>query len=495
MRVNNILAVTMKYVLLIFTLLLASVHYSKADFQKTKIAVLDFELIGDKFETEGMGAILSEWFITSIVKSGRFDVVERAMLQKILAEQKLHTTGIIDDSSASELGKILGVKVIITGSVLKIGSSIEINSRVISVESGSIIAAESTRSGSDSDLYSSVEQLTDRIMRNFPLTGYIVKKNPDSVLIDLGKASGLFPGTEFVVFREGEVIKHPKTGEVLDVEQILTGRIRITRVRRNVAEGKILDEEMGGIKYGQMVKSVQKLVKHKAGPASYPGKSKAKTERVVETQPAPSPSKPYAKTQRVVQAQPTTPQSRVELKPEKKKIFPMPKSPQVEKKVAKKSTAVKQDGYRAAIFPWSLREEADTFIAVLIDEIKYRINEMDKVELAASYYHIKGVPKAPPPPRGAKLFRSAGTRPVPNLELLHKEADKLKINIAILGKLGIHCPWSDNCYVRYIDFALVDLTTDKIYYESGVSDDIDARDYIETIVSRGFQRFRAATGN
>lgn len=231
---------------------------ARADFQRTKVAVLDFELIGDKLQTTGMGAILSEWFITSIVKSGRFDVVERAMLQKIISEQKLATTGIIDESSAAALGKILGVRVVITGSFLKLRETIEINSRVISVESGSIMAAENIRTGADSDLHSLVDQLTAKIMRNFPLTGYVVKKNPTSVVIDLGLDAGLSSGTEFIVYKEGEVVKHPKTGEVLDVEQIVTGKLRITKVSKNVAEGEIVSEEPGGILYGHLVKSVQK---------------------------------------------------------------------------------------------------------------------------------------------------------------------------------------------------------------------------------------------
>jgi len=230
---------------------------AQADFQRTKIAVLDFGMIGDKMEPAGIGAILSEWFTTSIVKSGRFDVVERAMLQKILAEQKLAATGVIDESTASELGKILGVKVIITGSILKLNNSIDINARIISVESGSIIAAESIRGKVNDDYYILVEKLTDKIMQNFPLTGYIVKREGQTALIDLGMNSGLASGTEFVVYKEGTVIKHPKTGEVLDVEQVPTGRLRITKIRKNVAVGTILNEEGDGIEYGQLVKSVQ----------------------------------------------------------------------------------------------------------------------------------------------------------------------------------------------------------------------------------------------
>ena len=228
-----------------------------AEFQRTKIAVLDFEQTGDAFQTKGLGPIAAEWFTTGIVKSGRFDVVERAMLQKILTEQKM-AAGIVDESSAAVLGRILGVKAVATGSVIKDRRAIEVNARVISVESGEIIAGESFRGNSEEELHGMVDQLTASIIRNFPLTGYVVKKAPGTVVIDLGLDSGLAPGTEFIVYREGEVIRHPKTGEVLDVEQIHTGRLRITKISKNVAEGEILGEERGGIKDGQLVKSVRK---------------------------------------------------------------------------------------------------------------------------------------------------------------------------------------------------------------------------------------------
>jgi curli biogenesis system outer membrane secretion channel CsgG len=59
----------------------------QGDTVKTKIAVLDFELCGDKFSTDGLGSMVAEWFVTALVKDGRFEVIERAMLQKIITEQ------------------------------------------------------------------------------------------------------------------------------------------------------------------------------------------------------------------------------------------------------------------------------------------------------------------------------------------------------------------------------------------------------------------------
>lgn len=233
---------------------------SAADFKKTKIAVLDFEQRGDAFKTQDMGGIVAEWFTTAMVKDGRFQVVERALLKQIIEEQKLGMSGLIDQGSTAQLGKILGVKTIISGSVLLFQDYVEVNARIINVNTGSIVAAENLRSANPEKLKEAIENLTAKIVKNFPLTGYIVKKRQSTVLIDLGASGGLHPDMEFIVFKEGEAIKHPKTGEVLDVEQIRTGKIRIVEIGANTATAEILEVEPNQeIRYGQLVQSIRRL--------------------------------------------------------------------------------------------------------------------------------------------------------------------------------------------------------------------------------------------
>jgi TolB-like protein len=232
------------------------------DYVKTKIAVLDFELKGEGYETDDMGEIVAEWFITAFVKEGRFDVIERSLLNKILEEQKLSISGIIDEGTATELGKLLGVKVIISGSVLRLMNALEVNARIIDVETASIIAAENVRSGTADRLKDLVDQMSVKIMKHFPLEGYVVSRGPEEniITIDLGKYSGVKTGLEFQVFKEGKVIKHPKTGEVLDVERTNLGRAVTVDVRDKIAKAQILEESFtGAIQFGQRVKSVSPL--------------------------------------------------------------------------------------------------------------------------------------------------------------------------------------------------------------------------------------------
>ena len=60
----------------------------------------------------------------------------------------------------------------------------------------------------------------------------------------------------FMVYKEGAVIRHPKTGEVLDVERIETGRVVLHKIFDKLSEGEIIQEsEPRAIEYGQMVYS------------------------------------------------------------------------------------------------------------------------------------------------------------------------------------------------------------------------------------------------
>ncbi len=237
-----------------------------ADYQKIKIAVLPFNLQGENFETEDMGIIVAEWLITAFVKEGRFEVVERKLLGQILEEQQMVEAGLVSHETASEIGRLLGVKVIISGSVMRLRDIIEVNTRIIDVTSASIVTAESVQSRNVTGLQLLVIQMADKIIKSFPLEGYIANREQFNVIIDLGELAGVKPGMQFMAYKEGEVVRHPKTDEVLYVTQKKTGIIKITTVQRKISEG-IIVEETGpdSIEYGDFVKSVHNIVLQSSG--------------------------------------------------------------------------------------------------------------------------------------------------------------------------------------------------------------------------------------
>lgn len=256
--------IELKIILMLFGIF-HMVSSSYAGIAKEKIAVLDFELHGEQQLNGITGAIVAEAFTTALVKDGRFEVVERALLVKIIEEQKLGQTGLIDTDSTVELGKILGVNIIISGSIMHNEKRTDLYARAINVTNASIIAAENFSSNKADSLQESVDNITAKIVKKFPLEGYIIKRNGRSVSIDIGNAAGLQSGIEFLVYQEGEILKHPKTGEVLEVEKIKTGRIRVTEIQTKTASADIIEEtDDQAVKYGQLVQSVANIEKQKA---------------------------------------------------------------------------------------------------------------------------------------------------------------------------------------------------------------------------------------
>jgi hypothetical protein len=68
-----------------------------------------------------------------------FTVVERKELDIILAEQKLQMSGSVSDESAVSIGKMFGVRIILTGMVSEVGSNRRLSIRAMDVETAKIV--------------------------------------------------------------------------------------------------------------------------------------------------------------------------------------------------------------------------------------------------------------------------------------------------------------------------------------------------------------------
>lgn len=113
-----------------------------AESKKQKIAVVEFSDLDGRI-TE-LGKFLSEELITRLFLSRKFDVVERQLLNKVLEEHRLNISGLIDETTAKKLGRILGVDAICSGTITDLINTVKLNSRLISTETGAIFAVAST---------------------------------------------------------------------------------------------------------------------------------------------------------------------------------------------------------------------------------------------------------------------------------------------------------------------------------------------------------------
>lgn len=107
--------------------------------QKTTVAVAEFVDLDGRVSP--FGKFLAEELVTRLYKTKKFKVIERQRLDKVIAEQKLSLTEIIESSSAKKIGRILGVDAIVAGTISELGNNFRINARIINTETGELLAA------------------------------------------------------------------------------------------------------------------------------------------------------------------------------------------------------------------------------------------------------------------------------------------------------------------------------------------------------------------
>lgn len=89
---------------------------------KPRIAVIEFKNKADnQWWWHGGAEAAQDVFVTELVKSGKFRVVEREQLQALMQEKNLTLSGDLDPSTAVKVGKLLGVNYLLTGSVTEYG--------------------------------------------------------------------------------------------------------------------------------------------------------------------------------------------------------------------------------------------------------------------------------------------------------------------------------------------------------------------------------------
>ena len=223
--------------------------------------VASAEIIGDRmsiavlpFDSKGLGSELGsidllDKLITGFVNINRFKVIERALLEKILEEQKLGMSGVIDVSTAAEIGKGIGVDAVVVGSVTRASNALSIDARVIDTETAAILTAKDAYSSRISlqDVSQMVVDVAEKIKKEFPiLNGYVINVSDNEVTIDVGRSNGLKRGMKCHVYREGAPIVHPVTGKVIAREIDELCEVQVTEVF-DVYSNAMIVQSKGGI--------------------------------------------------------------------------------------------------------------------------------------------------------------------------------------------------------------------------------------------------------
>jgi curli biogenesis system outer membrane secretion channel CsgG len=269
---------------------------------KPRIAVLEFGHKALNSQWWGSGGAAQDMFITQLVKTGKFTVVDRERLAALMQEKNLSLSGDVSAATAVQAGKLLGVEYMLVGDVTEFGEQTNkaqvgwglgldvrkkkfvaaLDCRLISVMTGEIVWADTgKKEESSSNVYVAGigggvddERMFDKVLRPVveelsgkitgvnlatsasvvgKVKGKIARIDGGTVYINLGSEQGVSVGDSFGVYKLGAPIKDPDTGEVLGADETKVGTIKVTAVKgAKYSECAVVDGS--GFAVGNVVK-------------------------------------------------------------------------------------------------------------------------------------------------------------------------------------------------------------------------------------------------
>ena len=104
-----------------------------------RVAVMAFSNISGKEQYGPIGELIADQVITTVMNDPRnmefMDFVTRERLDQLIAEQKLGKTGVMDEATATEMGKVLGIHAFVFGKVKTIIVNFPPETKTVTTES------------------------------------------------------------------------------------------------------------------------------------------------------------------------------------------------------------------------------------------------------------------------------------------------------------------------------------------------------------------------
>ena len=259
--------------------------------QRVTVAVFDFDLPSDVIDrsieiSDGQSVlrarvsevvqtnILTDKFITALVKTNRVKVVERNKLNSVLEEHMLKEMTSADSNNSIKVGKLIHADLMLFGSIdnfelqiidraipytdmiaRRATISFGVSVRMVDAKSGQVVSANSIlydyavpdlgKLGiTGRHIQMAENELVDRLVDEFQKEIFpikVVHVNETQVYMNAGVSQKVNVGDQYAIYRKGQVIIDPDSGLTLGYEQIQCGMVQVERVQPRMSIARILD--------------------------------------------------------------------------------------------------------------------------------------------------------------------------------------------------------------------------------------------------------------
>lgn len=102
------------------------------------IVIADFENNSGGFNLDYWEKVIPDFLTSELSRSDRIVIIERNKLDKVLEEQALALSGILDSSNVQQVGNLLGAQFIIQGTINQTNDKTRIDVNIIKVKTGEV---------------------------------------------------------------------------------------------------------------------------------------------------------------------------------------------------------------------------------------------------------------------------------------------------------------------------------------------------------------------
>ena len=209
------------------------------------LTFIDFQEQGGLSERDGYSSVMAIQLADRLNASGRVQVVERVLIERLLEELNLGSSDLADPETALQLGRVLAAKLLGTGTLFFVPNGMLFNMRLIDTETSAIPKVVTRQIPEQSSMEQELNQLNRELLRTiiekYPLRGYVVQNEGDQVLINLGSRQGVVLGTRFEVLGEAKTIVYK--GKKLKGSPETIAQIEVVRVEPDFSYGRVQKQD------------------------------------------------------------------------------------------------------------------------------------------------------------------------------------------------------------------------------------------------------------
>ncbi len=147
---------------------------------------------------EGAEVLLTSHLMDRLMHHPSLQIVERALMDRLMAELKLGASNIIDTRTALSLGHLVAARLILFGRMVYYGPNTQVTLRCIETETGRVSAIVNTTFAqpvAPADMADRIaDELIPKILAQFPLRAVVKAKSGSHLILDVGRLQGVARG-------------------------------------------------------------------------------------------------------------------------------------------------------------------------------------------------------------------------------------------------------------------------------------------------------------